>query len=135
LQHGDGVAVLQGFAPETPQEAERPRSKGVRLSQPRWSRSDDVCKRQDAGGGRGGDRFITFNQPEKRNVISVEMWTGLAAILDQFEADPAVKVVVLTGAGPKAFVSGADISQFDQLRGDADAQQEYDRMTSAGAPP
>jgi enoyl-CoA hydratase len=75
---------------------------------------------------------ITFNQPEKRNAISVEMWTGLAAILERFAADPAVKVVVLTGAGQKAFVSGADISQFDQLRADADAQQEYDRMTSAG---
>ncbi len=76
--------------------------------------------------------LITFNQPEKRNAVSVEMWAGLAAILDQFAADPDVKVVVLTGAGEKAFVSGADISQFDQLRGDADAQQEYDRLTSAG---
>jgi enoyl-CoA hydratase len=79
-----------------------------------------------------GIGVITFNQPEKRNAISVEMWIGLAAILERFAADPAVKVVVLTGAGPKAFISGADISQFDQLRGDADAQQEYDRMTSRG---
>jgi enoyl-CoA hydratase/carnithine racemase len=79
-----------------------------------------------------GIGMITFNQPEKRNAISVEMWIGLAAILERFAADPAVKVVVLTGAGRKAFVSGADISQFDQLRGDADAQQDYDRMTSAG---
>lgn len=74
----------------------------------------------------------TFNQPEKRNAISVAMWAGLAEILEQFAADPAVKVVVLTGAGSKAFVSGADISEFDQKRGDADAQQEYDRQTSAG---
>ena len=74
----------------------------------------------------------TFNQPEKRNAISVAMWAGLAEILDAFAADPAVKVVVLTGAGPKAFVSGADISEFDSMRGDADAQQEYDRQTSGG---
>jgi enoyl-CoA hydratase/carnithine racemase len=79
-----------------------------------------------------GIGMVTFNQPEKRNAISVRMWIGLAEILERFAADPAVKVVVLTGAGSKAFVSGADISQFDQLRGDADAQQEYDRMTSAG---
>jgi enoyl-CoA hydratase len=79
-----------------------------------------------------GIGLITFNQPEKRNAISVEMWSGLAAILERFAADPAVKVVVLTGAGPKAFISGADISQFDQLRCDADAQQDYDRMTSRG---
>jgi len=74
----------------------------------------------------------TFNQPEKRNAISVAMWTGLAEILDRFAVDPAVKVVVLTGAGSKAFVSGADISEFNQLRADADAQQEYDRQTSGG---
>jgi len=43
-----------------------------------------------------------------------------------------VRVVVLTGAGPKAFVSGADISQFDQTRNDASAQIEYDRLTTAG---
>jgi enoyl-CoA hydratase len=60
------------------------------------------------------------------------LWIGLAEILERFAADPAVKVVGLTGAGRKAFVSGADISQFDQLRNDADAQQEYDRMTAAG---
>ena len=74
----------------------------------------------------------TFNQPEKRNAISVAMWRGFAEILDRFAADPAVKVVVLTGAGPKAFVSGADISEFESMRGDADAQQEYDRQTAEG---
>ncbi len=83
-------------------------------------------------GIEAGVGTVTFNQPEKRNAMSVDMWGGLAAILDRFAADPEVKVVVLTGAGEKAFVSGADISQFDQLRGDADAQQEYDRQTSAG---
>ncbi len=79
-----------------------------------------------------GIGLVTFNQPDKRNAMSVEMWDGLGAILDLFAADPAVRVVVLTGAGSKAFVSGADISQFDARRGDADAQQEYDRLTSAG---
>ncbi len=79
-----------------------------------------------------GVGLITFNQPEKRNAMSVAMWDGLTQILDQFEHDDAVRVVVLTGAGPKAFVSGADISQFDQQRSDANAQLEYDRLTSAG---
>ena len=79
-----------------------------------------------------GVGLITFNQPEKRNAMSVEMWDGLAAILDAWEPAPAVQVVVLTGAGDKAFVSGADISQFEQRRGNADAQREYDRLTSAG---
>ena len=75
---------------------------------------------------------ITFNQPEKRNAMSVEMWDGMTALLDAWHDDPAVRVVVLTGAGDKAFVSGADISQFGQSRSNAEAQKEYDKLTSAG---
>jgi len=75
---------------------------------------------------------ITFNQPEKRNAMSIAMWDGLADALDVFERDATVRCVVLTGAGEKAFVSGADISQFDRLRSDADAQREYSRQTAAG---
>jgi enoyl-CoA hydratase/carnithine racemase len=93
--------------------------------------------RQFAGGKMlaeldDGVGLITFNQPEKRNAMSVDMWTGLTEILDAFEADDAVRVVVMTGAGHKAFVSGADISQFEQQRANANAQVEYDRLTSAG---
>jgi enoyl-CoA hydratase/carnithine racemase len=79
-----------------------------------------------------GVGLITFNQPAKHNAMSVEMWDGLAEILDGFAADPAIRVVVLTGAGAKAFVSGADISQFEQHRSDAAARQDYDRLTSNG---
>jgi enoyl-CoA hydratase len=79
-----------------------------------------------------GVGVVTFNQPEKRNAMSVEMWAGLAEILDGFSADPDIRVVVLTGGGDKAFVSGADISQFEKLRGDADAMKEYDRLTALG---
>jgi len=75
---------------------------------------------------------IVFNQPEKRNAMSVVMWEGMGQALDQFAADPAVRCVVLQGAGDKAFVSGADISQFEKNRANADAQKEYDRLTSAG---
>ena len=79
-----------------------------------------------------GVGLITFNQPEKRNAMSIEMWEGLGQILDAFQADPSVRAVVLTGAGDKAFVSGADISQFEKNRANADAQREYDRLTSGG---
>ena len=75
---------------------------------------------------------VVFNQPEKRNAISVEMWEGFGQILEAFAADPAIRVVVLTGAGDKAFVSGADISQFEQQRGDAAAREEYERRTAYG---
>jgi enoyl-CoA hydratase len=75
---------------------------------------------------------VVFNQPEKRNAMSVNMWEGMGAALDLFAEDPAIRCVVLQGAGDKAFVSGADISQFDKVRSNADAQQDYDRITSAG---
>lgn len=80
----------------------------------------------------GGVGRITFNQPEKRNAMSIAMWDGLTAALDLFETHPEVRVLVLEGAGDKAFVSGADISQFDKNRSDAEAQKEYDRLTSGG---
>lgn len=80
----------------------------------------------------GGVGLVTFNQPEKHNAISVEMWAGMAQILDQLDADDSVRVVVLTGAGTRAFVSGADISQFEQQRSNADAQRAYDAQTAAG---
>ena len=67
-----------------------------------------------------GVGLITFNQPEKRNAMSMEMWTGLGEILDEFAEDSSVSVVILTGAGNKAFVSGADISQFEKNRNSAD---------------
>lgn len=80
----------------------------------------------------GGIGRIVFNQPEKRNAMSVEMWDGMTDVLALWENDPAVRVVVLTGAGDKAFVSGADISQFAKNRSNAEAQRDYDRLTSAG---
>jgi len=79
-----------------------------------------------------GIGLVTFNQPEKRNAMSVDMWQGLGEILDEFTVDDGVRVVVLTGQGHQAFVSGADISQFGQQRANASAQVEYDRLTSAG---
>ena len=66
-----------------------------------------------------GIGLITFNQPEKRNAMSVNMWTGLGDILRFVRRRPGARVVVLTGAGHKAFVSGADISQFEQQRADS----------------
>ena len=96
---------------------------------------DHAVTREFAGGKMlaakdDGVGLITFNQPEKRNAMSIEMWLGLADILNEFQEDRSVSVVVMTGAGNKAFVSGADISQFEKNRSNADAQVEYDRITS-----
>ncbi len=59
------------------------------------------------------------------------MWERATEILEAFEADPAIRVVVLSGAGGKAFVSGADISEFEDKRGTAEAQQHYNARTGA----
>jgi enoyl-CoA hydratase len=85
-----------------------------------------LAQKQDGVG------IITFNQPEKRNAMSIEMWIGLGEILGEFETDDAVTCVVMQGSGDKAFVSGADISQFEKNRSNADAQKEYDRITGIG---
>src|SRR5438874_13616909 len=72
-----------------------------------------------------GVGVITFNNPAKRNAMSLDMWQGLGHALIELRDDPEVRVVVLVGAGDKAFVSGADISQFEKTRHNAAASEEY----------
>jgi len=50
--------------------------------------------------------WLTFNNPARLNAVSLEMWEGLADIAQDFTADPSIRVVVVQGAGGKAFVSG-----------------------------
>lgn len=80
----------------------------------------------------GGIGWLTFNQPEKRNAMSMEMWQGVADAFTAFQEDPEVRVVVMRGAGGKAFVSGADISEFDANRANAEQKARYNAITSAG---
>jgi len=79
----------------------------------------------------GAIGWMTFNKPERRNAVSLDMWAAMPDILHRFEDDPAVRVIVLKGAGDKAFVSGADISQFENARASAEANAEYDRVSEA----
>ncbi|MFU8816170.1 MAG: enoyl-CoA hydratase [Pseudomonadales bacterium] len=75
-----------------------------------------------------GIGWVTFNQPERHNALSLEMWQGLADILEQFAERDAVRVVVMRGAGGKAFVSGADISEFDSSRANAAQKDSYGQV-------
>ena len=72
-----------------------------------------------------GIGWMVFNQPEKRNAVSYDMWVAIPKIMADFEADPEVRVIVLSGAGGKAFVSGADISEFEDKRGTPGAIKIY----------
>jgi enoyl-CoA hydratase/carnithine racemase len=78
----------------------------------------------------GAVGWLVFNNPERRNAVSLDMWEAIPRVLDDFGADPAIRAVVLTGAGDKAFVSGADISQFESERSSAAAVARYDEIGS-----
>src|SRR5271156_6461805 len=75
--------------------------------------------------------IVTFNNPEKRNAMSIEMWEGFGQALTELREDDSIRVVILTGAGDKAFMSGADISQFEKNRQDAQASEAYNRKSDA----
>ncbi|MDH5738522.1 MAG: enoyl-CoA hydratase-related protein, partial [Gammaproteobacteria bacterium] len=77
-----------------------------------------------------GIGWITFNNPARRNAISLEMWEGMGVILEAFQNDASVRVVVMRGAGGKAFVSGADISEFDKNRSNAEQKVAYGRVAA-----
>ena len=77
--------------------------------------------------------WIVFNQPEKRNAVSLEMWEAMPEYVRELTADDAIRVVVLRGAGEESFVSGADISQFKERRRNMADQEEYNRISSRGS--
>lgn len=68
---------------------------------------------------------LVFNNPERSNAVSLAMWQRAGEILEDFESDGNLRVVVITGAGGKAFVSGADIARFGDERADEQAAARY----------
>ena len=71
---------------------------------------------------------IRFNNPARHNALSVDMWEAVPLLLDLAELDGRVRLVVFSGAGEKAFVSGADISQFEDQRAAREAVTRYEQM-------
>jgi len=74
---------------------------------------------------------IRFNNPARHNALSVDMWQAVPPLLQQALGDDRVRLVVFSGAGDKAFVSGADISQFEDVRAARDAVTHYEAMAEA----
>ena len=66
---------------------------------------EKLIGRRDGAVGR-----VIFNKPARHNAISLDMWKAMSAVLEDFLADQDIRVVVVSGAGGKAFVSGADLS-------------------------
>jgi enoyl-CoA hydratase len=68
---------------------------------------------------------LIFNNPAKLNAVSLDMWQAAHKVLEGFAADQEIRVVVVSGAGGKAFVSGADISKFESERASEEAAAKY----------
>ncbi|NBS99874.1 MAG: enoyl-CoA hydratase [Betaproteobacteria bacterium] len=75
--------------------------------------------------------WMTFSNLERHNAVSYEMWCEVPQAIAQFDASPEIRAIVLTGDGEKAFVSGADISEFEKRRGSLDASTVYNEAVDA----
>jgi enoyl-CoA hydratase/carnithine racemase len=88
------------------------------------SKTDKMIAHKDGPIG-----WITFNNPQRRNAVSMAMWEALGDIVRDYEQDAAVRVIVLKGAGDQAFVSGADISEFEEKRSSPETTRAYNQAS------
>ncbi len=88
--------------------------------------TDKMIAEKDGAVGR-----VIFNNPERRNAVSLEMWEAMEEIVGDFNADDGIRVIVLSGAGDKAFVAGADVSRFQDERSSAAAIERYGEKTAS----
>ncbi|HET7401526.1 MAG TPA: enoyl-CoA hydratase [Usitatibacter sp.] len=79
----------------------------------------------------GAVLHIRFNNPAKHNALSMDMWEAVPPLLERAEKDDAVRMVVFSGEGTKSFISGADISQFEDLRAAKEAVKRYEQVAEA----
>ena len=88
--------------------------------------TDKVISRKDGDVG-----YVIFNNPERRNAMSLEMWEATTRLMNDYARDDSIRVVVLTGAGDKAFVAGADISKFGDERASEEGVRKYNDAVEA----
>jgi enoyl-CoA hydratase len=89
------------------------------------TQTDKMLSRKEGSVG-----YMTFNNPEKLNAVSLEMWDAASRIMSDFAKDDEIRTVVITGAGGKAFVSGADISRFENERSNEEQQARYNEIVA-----
>jgi enoyl-CoA hydratase len=75
---------------------------------------------------------IVFSNVAKHNAVTYDMWRALPPALRELDADRDVRAIIVTGAGDKAFISGADISQFASHRGSESARAAYNEAVEEG---
>ena len=80
----------------------------------------------------GAVATVLFSNLPKMNAVTYDMWRAVPETFAALDADPAVRVIVVAGDGDKAFISGADVSQFEKLRGTAEAQAVYNQAVEEG---
>jgi enoyl-CoA hydratase len=76
---------------------------------------------------QGGVATVLFSNLPKMNAMTFDMWEAVPKVFAELDANPAVRLIVCAGDGDKAFISGADISQFEKLRGTVEAQIVYNK--------
>ena len=76
--------------------------------------------------------WIIFNRPEKRNAVGIETWELMPKYIHDLATDDAIRVIIMRGAGDKAFVAGADISQFKDRRRNMADEEEYRKIGARG---
>ena len=89
------------------------------------TKTDKMLSRKDGHVG-----YLIFNNPERHNAVSLDMWDATSRILEAFAKDDDIRVVVITGAGGKSFVSGADISKFESERSSLEAVKNYNTLVA-----
>jgi enoyl-CoA hydratase len=92
------------------------------------STTDKLIAKKDGAIG-----WVIFNNPEKRNAMSMDMTKAMGDALEEYSRDPAIRVVILKGAGDKSFVSGADISEFKEKRSSKEAMELYNAASNRAA--
>jgi enoyl-CoA hydratase/carnithine racemase len=88
--------------------------------------SDDLLVERD-----GAVATVVLNRPDSHNAITLEMYKAIPTLFASLDTDESVKVVVVRGAGTKAFASGADITEFEEVRGNAENAKAYNQRVAA----
>ena len=92
------------------------------------SPSERVIARIDGLAG-----WVIFNNPERNNALSLDMWKAIGVVLEDYASNPEVRVIVICGAGERAFSAGADISEFDRERSTPEQIQSYNSTAAAAS--